>query len=262
MANWNILMGGVQPHQVAAGVAQGFQIGQEQRRQRDLQDAMRQYATKPDDRNALLGVSQIDPELGIRLGAQQEQRRGQQQKAQLAELERHRDNIVAGARIIRQINPQDEASWQQTRALAAQAGIALDEVPASFDPQYVQNLVKLADALSPQREGGQPPNIQREVDYYRSIGRPELADQLLVRHAEGPPLTVRNEDGTITILPPATTRPSLASPVAPQAGQADPATLRAQADEAIRAGADPAAVNARLEQMLKGGAGQSGPQTF
>lgn len=45
------------------------------------------------------------------------------------------------------------------------------------------------------------PGIAKEADYYRSIGRSDLADELLQRHAEGGPLIANNGDGTFTIVP-------------------------------------------------------------
>lgn len=45
------------------------------------------------------------------------------------------------------------------------------------------------------------PAIAKEADYYRSIGRSDLADELLQRHAEGGPLIANNGDGTFTIVP-------------------------------------------------------------
>lgn len=53
------------------------------------------------------------------------------------------------------------------------------------------------------------------------------------------------------------------APVPPPGGRPDEATLRAQAEEAIRQGADPVQVRQRLEQMLRGGASPSnGSATF
>lgn len=121
-----------------------------------------------------------------------------QQQQQITEAER--EQIVTGARIIRQINPRDEAGWQQVIAAARQAGVDTANVPPAYDPQYVQSVLAAAEAIEPTRTPNGP-NIQREVEYYRSIGRDDLALQLLERHAEGPPLTARNEDGTFTIIP-------------------------------------------------------------
>lgn len=135
-----------------------------------------------------------------RAAEEAEQRQQKEAQAREAALEKHKRSIIEGAKIIRQINPKDEAGWQQALGIARTAGISLDGVPQQFDPQYVQGLIAAADALAPQTSAPQP-NIQREVDYYRSIGKPELADQLLQHHAEGPPVMVDNGDGTKTLYP-------------------------------------------------------------
>jgi hypothetical protein len=108
-----------------------------------LEAAMRGYAMNPDDPNAVNALAQVDPATAIQV-------RQQQQTRQQAILEANREKIIAGAKIVRQLNPTDEASWQAARQAAANAGIDISEVPANFDPQYVQGLIATADALAPQ----------------------------------------------------------------------------------------------------------------
>lgn len=165
----------------------------EARKKAELDAAMRQYALNPNDPKAINALAMVSPTTAI-------DARQKQAATQKAGLEAHRENIKLGAQIIRKVQPKDQASWDQARALAQQAGVNLAEVPAQFDPEYVQNIVRVADALDPQKAESQP-NIQREVDYYRSIGKPELADQLLQHHAEGPPVMVDNGNGTKTLYP-------------------------------------------------------------
>ena len=68
MADWGILRGARDP-------GEAFQVGLEQGRQRRnelmTQEAMRAYATNPDDPQALNGLLQADPRLGLQLRQQQ-----------------------------------------------------------------------------------------------------------------------------------------------------------------------------------------------
>jgi hypothetical protein len=68
------------------------------------------------------------------------------------------------------------------------------------DPETGLALYKAKHGASEQ------PSIAKEVDYYRSIGRNDLADQLLEKHAQGAPLISNNGDGTFTIVPQAMIR--------------------------------------------------------
>jgi len=100
------------------------------------------------------------------------QAKRQQDEDALAQLERHRDSIIKGARIVREINPQDEAGWQRARAMAAQLGIPLDEVPATFDPAYVQNLVKVADTFAPRADAEEDLVVIDGVAINKRTGQP------------------------------------------------------------------------------------------
>lgn len=181
--------------------------------------------------NALLqGQQAQDRQMQMQQREQAQVQQKQQQQVQLTE--RHRQDIRLGAGIARQYEqrsgrPMDEAGWQVVRQAAQQAGADLTDVPEHFDPQYYQGLLSAAQTLEANSrdpytlnagdrrfdggnnviaEGGpdvtHQPNIQREVAYYRSIGRDDLAQQLLRRHAEGPPMALNNGDGTYTIVPP------------------------------------------------------------
>lgn len=211
--------------------------------------------------------------------AQMQQQR-QQQQFQLTD--RHRQDIRLGAGIARQYEqrsgrPMDEAGWQAVRAAAQQAGVDLTDVPEHFDPQYYQQLQASAQTLESQSgpaytlgagdrrfdagnnvvaTGGpdvtHQPSIQREVDYYRSIGREDLAQQLLENHAEGAPVLF---DVTGDGVPDLVSRAEVRRRTGQGGGQPAPQTqtpeqLTALAEEAIRNGADPVAVRARLQQML------------
>lgn len=108
--------------------------------------------------------------------------------------------------------------------------------------------------LSPRGTQQQPPSIQREVDYYRSIGRNDEAEQLLRNHASGSPVVFDiNGDGAPDLVPRSYFNGGQPTPQPSGGGQMTPAQINQMADEAIRSGADPAAVNARRQQLLQGG---------
>lgn len=172
---------------------QAYEQGTKRREENEQRQAMAALAQNPDDPAAFRALAARNPQIAMQFRQQREQSKAQA-------LEAHRENIVNGAKIIRQFQPKDQAGWDRVRQVAAQAGIDISEVPPQFDPQYVQGVVSLADAFAPQKAEGQP-NIAKEVDYYRSIGRDDLAQQLLQRHAEGGPIVANNGDGTFTIVP-------------------------------------------------------------
>jgi hypothetical protein len=110
----------------------------------------------------------------------------QQHEQALKALEGHREAILAGAKIIRQVQPKDQAGWDQVRSMAHQYGLDLTEVPAQFDQSYVENVSKMADAFDPQKQAG--------ID-------PKLGDQYVRSQAEGPPQLVTASDGSVRMVP-------------------------------------------------------------
>jgi hypothetical protein len=203
-------------------IGQQFQAGMDHGRQvrqiQDRQNALRGYAANPNDPSAQNALLVADPQLATNLEDQRFQRSHAEHQAAIDALTQHRDRIIMGAQFLQGV--RDEAGYQQALALARQNGIQIDDVPQHYDPQYVQGLLTVAQHLQavahPQNQ--QPPNIQREVEYYRSIGRDDLAQQILTRHAEGPPSVASNGDGTFTILPAGVTHPQ-GTGGASQAGQ-------------------------------------------
>jgi hypothetical protein len=141
--NWAL---GLQQGNAGDAFAQSFQQGQVNNRQSMARSAMAALVANPTNQRALQALASVDPQ-----AAQQFQAQHQQQTQAL--LEQHRDNIVKGAQLIRQMQPKDDASWQQVLNMAHQAGIDTSEVPPHFDPQYVQGVVQLADTFAPQPNG-------------------------------------------------------------------------------------------------------------
>lgn len=171
--NWNALM--AYPN-AGQSFASAFQAGQEQNRQRALEQRQMQ---------------------------QQDQARAfQMQRMQsddaMKALDAHRENILKGAQLIRQFQPKDDAGWQQLLMVAQQAGIDTSEVPPHYDPQYIEGVVHLADTFAPEKTQGTA--LQQNYDFL-SGKDPKLADSYLHNQAEGPPLIASNGDGTFTIIP-------------------------------------------------------------
>jgi hypothetical protein len=125
---WNALMNA--PN---AGVAfsNAFQQGMQQRQQAAMQQ--QQMQEHQEDR--------------------QFKREQMQSETAMRDVEQHREAIKTGAAIIRQVQPRDDASWQQALGLLQNYGINPQElgVPMQFDPSYVEGVTKLADALDPQK---------------------------------------------------------------------------------------------------------------
>jgi hypothetical protein len=123
---------------------QAYEGGRERRRESETQNALAKYAQNPDDPSAMEGLARFNPQMAIQL---QERKRQEAMRG----LEAHREKIVMGAKIVRQIQPKDDAGWQQVLQMAQQVGIDLADVPRNFDQQYVQGLISVADALDPQK---------------------------------------------------------------------------------------------------------------
>jgi hypothetical protein len=126
---------------------QAYEGGRERRRESETQNALTKYAINPDDPSAMEGLARFNPQMAIQL---QERKRQEAMRG----LEAHREKIVMGAKIVRQIQPKDQAGWQQVLATASQLGIDLADVPTTWDErtaQYAQGLVSIADAMEPQK---------------------------------------------------------------------------------------------------------------
>lgn len=128
---------------VGGMIQQGIEQGQQQRQQNMAKAAMAALVRDPSNQRALEALAQVDPQSAMQF------RQQSQQQTQHG-LEQHRENIIKGAQIFRQVGVKDEPSYQQARQMAAQMGIDISGVPPNFDPQYVQGVIQLADTFAPQ----------------------------------------------------------------------------------------------------------------
>jgi hypothetical protein len=246
---WGI---GAQQADIGGQFREGFERGRAQRRQNALLDAQRQLAMDPNSQQGFNALAAIAPDQAMAY-------RQQQAGLQTQITERQRENIRVGARIVRQLNPQDQAGWDRALAAAQQLGVSLDGVPPTFDPAYRDQLLAAGQAMeTPQQT--EPTSFQRDDQYIRQRYGEQAGDMYVQRHIAPPPITRQNADGTITVIPQA------APPLRPQqqAQPQQPVTytpeqLRAAAEEAIRNGADRSAVEAELQRMLGSGAPGANP---
>lgn len=256
---WDIL----RPVDVGERFQQGFQLAQrnallqqeqayqqqERARTGQLRNALTSAVT-PDGnvdyaaaRRAYIGAGDIPGALAIDTARSQTQQR-------LTEAQEQQ--LVIGAQLLDGVT--DEAGFQAARQTYARMGLDLAGIPERFDQTYVQGVIRAGRALQGRSGQQQPTSFQRDDAYIRETYGDDAGDQFVQRRIAPPPLTTRNADGTITIIP-------QASPVQirrrgdrpQQPVTRTPEQLREDAAEAIRNGADPAAVNARLQQMLGGG---------
>lgn len=129
--------------------AEAFQQGQQVRQQNIAKAATAALMRDPMNEKALEALAQVDPGAATQF---QNQRREQA----MAQLKDHQQAFEIGAKIIRQVNPKDQAGWDMALSAARQYGIDPDSlgVPRQFTPEYAQKVVAAADALAPRSNGG------------------------------------------------------------------------------------------------------------
>lgn len=155
------------PVDVAGMVAQGFEQGQKRRRENKIRAAMAELARNPDNPKAFEMLAAEAPEQAMQI----RQQRIEQAKASLGQ---YREGIDAGAKIIREVNPQDQAGWDRALGIAAQRGINIDQlrIPRVWDEttkKYAAEMVTMANVFNPPKETQDPGNI-REFDIARQRG--------------------------------------------------------------------------------------------
>lgn len=109
------------------GQQMGAQAGQNEQ-DHALKGAVAEYANNPNE-SALARITQMNPEIGMKLRerqGQQQQAAQQQQRAKLMDVAKLFDDSV------------DEASYQENRQLAQRLGIDVTGAPPNFDPAWVK----------------------------------------------------------------------------------------------------------------------------
>jgi hypothetical protein len=182
------------------------------RKQNALEAAMRGYALNPDDPNTVNALAYVDPRLAIQ---------ARQQQAAAAQAKQAKDTALI-ATLAR--DAKDPASFDAAVDQVVQMGYPqAAQFKGRFSPELRSALMAAGGVKD---DTPAQPNIAKEVDYYRSIGKPELAEQLLQRHAEGPPMVVENPDGTRTVYPRGTLgQPGPKGPASAPGGGPPPGTV-------------------------------------
>lgn len=197
--NWNALY--AYPN-AGDAFAKSFQQSQETGRLNAARSAMAILAQDPHNPRALQILAKADPQTAM----QYQQQLIESAKAGLAE---HQDSIIKGGEIVRQFQPHDQASWDQTLQAAAMAGVDISQVPRIWNDQtaqYAQGIVHIADAFKPQPSNVQLVPVQpggSVLQYNKQTGQTQ-------------PLVVPN-DGSHPVG--ATQAPAPVTAVNPQTGQ-------------------------------------------
>lgn len=101
--------------------------------------ALTNYLANPTDQATFSGFAERNPAMAFQIRDDQLQRARQLRADQ-------REQLTFVGRLVR--NVRDEASYQQARRLAQQAGIDVTNVPPNYDPQFVGQLQALDRQLN------------------------------------------------------------------------------------------------------------------
>lgn len=134
-----------------------------------------------------------------------------QSKAAADQLELHKDRIIFGAGLLQGV--RDETSYQAVRSQMQAAGMPVDDIPTSYDPQYVQNVIGAAKQL--QAKEAQPTSLERNYEFYQRVA-PDLAPTYLKSEAMPRPIVDPTTGGLVM--------PNFGSP-APAANAPQPGTI-------------------------------------
>lgn len=190
--NWAM---GLQQSNPGEAFMQAFSQGQQRNKEMRRDKALAALIGNPQDQVSLQALAQEDPNTAMQFQQQQASNALRQQEALSKSLEARREGIINGAKLIRQMRPSDQATWDQTRMMAQQVGIDLSDVPAQFDETYVQGVVQLADTFAPPQQDRSPASYQ---EYERAQQDPAYRQFLEERRG---PIAVQGGDGTVTLYP-------------------------------------------------------------
>ncbi len=199
---WDIL----QPIDPGAQVQQGFATGMALVKRAQTQHALSAYLQNPDDDRAYNALAAYDPQAAAGLRDQRAQTLAKQQEQAQAERERQaamqrtaQENIVKGARVLRQMKPTDQASWDAALQAAQTIGVDISNVPREYNPEFAQRIVQAADAIEgPPKETAAPASI-REYEYAKQQGY--QGSYMDFQAETAGPIVTDNGDGTKTITP-------------------------------------------------------------
>lgn len=123
----------------------------------------------------------------------------QEEEAIESKLERHREQFVQGARLLEGVN--DAETYSAARQAAVRAGMDVSDVPAAYDPAYVEAVRRIGRAFGPQGEAAgytlTPGSTRYDANNNVVARGSPVADTVIPLQPGGGYLIRRqNEDGT------------------------------------------------------------------
>lgn len=190
----------IQPIDYVGRVQQGFQQGQQQRREMEMDKALQALAANPNDPQAVANITRYNPQLGMQL----QEKRAAEEAAKAEQLTKVFGHAARAAKTPEQ--------WDAIAGYLAQNGIpGAANVVGKFSPEM--RLAYMAQAGLDEDKDPAATSLQRNYEFMKQVDPSgQLAEQYLRGQAEGQPIVANNGDGTFTIVP----RSMLAGQAAPQ----------------------------------------------
>lgn len=189
--NWGLAGGG---NNALAMFQYGAQLGsqiKQRERERATDEALANYGMNPSDPEALKGVIQADPRLGIQL-------QGQAQQAQAQASERKRASMMDVAKLFNGVTPEN---YGQRLQIAQQMGLDTSTAPQTYDPAWVEQNRAIINAFA--GNDTQLPAVARELEMagYQP-GTPQFMEKLreIITNKYAPPMQavdITNPDGSV-----------------------------------------------------------------
>ncbi len=133
-------------------VRKGMAEGRETSRQYRQDNALAALAQRPDDDQAMAELAGINPEAAWKFGDRRKAAADDEQAKVQAQIKARQADILEGGKIVRQVQPKDQAGLDMVLGAARARGIDLEGVPTVWSAetgQYLAQLVTVADSLDP-----------------------------------------------------------------------------------------------------------------
>ncbi|MDB5584320.1 MAG: Soluble lytic murein transglycosylase [Bradyrhizobium sp.] len=206
---WDML---AQYPNAGANFAQAFQQGLQRNEQQAGKNALATMVTNPNDPQAFSRAAKYDPAAAMQL---------QQQQRKFTDDEHQQWNKYAGELAKWATDP---AKWDQAVGYLVQSGHPeAAKLKGQFSPAMRAHFMAQAGI----QDDSADPGVAKDVAYYKSIGRDDLAQAVLLNHANPQqPIQTANPDGTIQVN---WVRPPLPGGQGAQQGPASTPTVSDQA---------------------------------
>jgi hypothetical protein len=178
----------LQPIDFAGRVREGFQHGQQQRRQMEMDKALQALAANPQDPQAIANITRYNPEMGMRLQSQ----RAEQEAAKAKQLTEVFGRAARAAKTPEQ--------WDAIATWLSQNGVpGAANVVGKFSPEARLGYMAQAGL---EDDAQDPTSMERNYEFLKTLPNgQQLAEQYIRGQSEGQPLMANNGDGTFTIIP-------------------------------------------------------------